>query len=209
VTVPPIAFLGSPYLQDPDLTIWNGDVREVLRSLPDESVQMCVTSPPYWGLRDYGTEGQIGLEPYPDAHFATFPTELARRCIVAGTSERGCCRECGAPWVRVVEVESSWRSRSEGGATRGNLAPEGLVGAGTQRAVHGAGVSHDLDSRRRDFKGWEPSCKCGERGSSDGSLPAPCTILDPFFGSGTTGDEEKARDWPDPSADSRLDRRRD
>jgi site-specific DNA-methyltransferase (adenine-specific) len=42
--------------------ILEGDVREVLPRLPDESVQCVVTSPPYWGLRDYGIEGQIGLE---------------------------------------------------------------------------------------------------------------------------------------------------
>ena len=36
----------------------------------------------------------------PDAHFATFPDELPRRCILAGTSEHGVCGECGAPWVR-------------------------------------------------------------------------------------------------------------
>ena len=35
-----------------------------------------------------------------DAHFATFPDELPRRCILAGTSERGVCADCGAPWVR-------------------------------------------------------------------------------------------------------------
>lgn len=39
-----------------------GDCRDVLKSLPDESVQCCVTSPPYWGLRDYGVGGAIGLE---------------------------------------------------------------------------------------------------------------------------------------------------
>jgi site-specific DNA-methyltransferase (adenine-specific) len=44
-----------------------GDVREQLRRLPDASVQCCVTSPPYFGLRDYGREGQIGLEGTPDA----------------------------------------------------------------------------------------------------------------------------------------------
>src|SRR6185436_385890 len=37
------------------LTILQGDCREVLKTLPDESVQCCVCSPPYWGLRDYGT----------------------------------------------------------------------------------------------------------------------------------------------------------
>ena len=40
-----------------------GDCRQVLRTLPDASVHCCVTSPPYFGLRDYGHAGQIGLEP--------------------------------------------------------------------------------------------------------------------------------------------------
>jgi DNA modification methylase len=44
-----------------------GDVRERLRDLPAQSVQTCVTSPPYWGLRNYGVEGQIGLERSPQA----------------------------------------------------------------------------------------------------------------------------------------------
>ncbi len=43
--------------------ILTGDCRDVLRTLPDESVHCVVTSPPYWGLRDYGVDGQIGLEP--------------------------------------------------------------------------------------------------------------------------------------------------
>lgn len=47
-----------------------GDVLDRLRELPDKSVQCAVTSPPYWGLRDYGVSGQIGLEPTPDAYVA-------------------------------------------------------------------------------------------------------------------------------------------
>lgn len=42
--------------------IMTGDCREVLLTLPDESVHCVVTSPPYWRLRDYGVNGQIGLE---------------------------------------------------------------------------------------------------------------------------------------------------
>lgn len=134
---------------------------------------------------------EIATEPYPDAHFATFPQKLVEPCILAGTSERGCCPECRAPWQRVVEVESSWRLRAENGATRGNLAPETLVGAGTQRAVHGAGVSHDLNSRRREQKGWRPTCECGDESGVIGWVgtvaheTVPCTVLDPFLGSGT------------------------
>ncbi len=50
--------------------IHQGDCREVLRTLPAESVQCCVTSPPYWGLRDYGVEGQLGLERTPEEYVA-------------------------------------------------------------------------------------------------------------------------------------------
>lgn len=45
-----------------------GDVRDRLRELPDESVHCVVTSPPYWGLRDYSADGQLGLEPTPEEH---------------------------------------------------------------------------------------------------------------------------------------------
>ncbi len=45
-----------------------GDAAEVLKTLPPESVNMCVTSPPYYGLRDYGEQGQIGIEQTPDEY---------------------------------------------------------------------------------------------------------------------------------------------
>jgi DNA modification methylase len=45
----------------------------------------------------------IPTAPFSEAHFATFPPQLVERCIRAGTSERGCCAACGAPWVRVTE----------------------------------------------------------------------------------------------------------
>ena len=50
--------------------ILQGDCREVLKTLPDGSVNCCVTSPPYFGLRDYKVDGQIGLEQTPDAYVA-------------------------------------------------------------------------------------------------------------------------------------------
>lgn len=52
-------------------TLLQGHCLEVLRTLPAESVQTCVTSPPYFGLRDYGCDGQIGLESTPDAFVAS------------------------------------------------------------------------------------------------------------------------------------------
>lgn len=52
------------------IEILTGDCREHLRNLPERSVHCCVTSPPYFGLRDYGHEGQMGLEPTPDEFVA-------------------------------------------------------------------------------------------------------------------------------------------
>lgn len=54
-----------------NLQIYTGDCREVLPKLATESVQCCVTSPPYWGLRDYGHADQIGQEPTPEAYVET------------------------------------------------------------------------------------------------------------------------------------------
>jgi DNA modification methylase len=51
-----------------------GDVRQRLAEIPDASVQTCITSPPYWGLRDYGEDGQIGLEQTPDEYVAEMVT---------------------------------------------------------------------------------------------------------------------------------------
>lgn len=51
-------------------TIAHGDALACLRELPDESVHCCVTSPPYWGLRDYGVAGQLGLEKTPEEYVA-------------------------------------------------------------------------------------------------------------------------------------------
>jgi len=50
--------------------IYNMDCLEGLKQLPDNSINCCVTSPPYWGLRDYGVEGQIGLEKTPEEYVA-------------------------------------------------------------------------------------------------------------------------------------------
>lgn len=58
----------SLVLDDGLCQIYLGSCMDILSKLPDESVQCCVTSPPYWGLRDYGCEGQIGLEKTPQEY---------------------------------------------------------------------------------------------------------------------------------------------
>ena len=63
--------------------VLQGDCREVLKTLPDKSVHCVVTSPPYFGLRDYGHDGQIGLESTPEGYVAEIVSALreARRVL--------------------------------------------------------------------------------------------------------------------------------
>lgn len=63
--------LAAPYYADDQVTLLLGDALDVLRSMPDTSVDCIVTSPPYFGLRDYGTEGQYGMEATPAAYVET------------------------------------------------------------------------------------------------------------------------------------------
>jgi site-specific DNA-methyltransferase (adenine-specific) len=73
--------------------IIQGDCIEGLRTLPDASVHCCVTSPPYWGLRDYGHDGQIGLEATPEAYVA--------RMVEVFREVRRVLREDGTCWVNL------------------------------------------------------------------------------------------------------------
>lgn len=63
--------MNGPYFRDDQVTLWLGDALAVLREMPDASVDCCVTSPPYFGLRDYGVEGQYGLESSPAEYVET------------------------------------------------------------------------------------------------------------------------------------------
>lgn len=73
--------------------IFCGDAPEVLRQLPSESVQMCVTSPPYYGLRDYGVDGQFGCEPSPLAY--------AERLVEVFREVRRVLRQDGTLWLNI------------------------------------------------------------------------------------------------------------
>jgi len=79
--------------------IITGDCREVLASLPDRSVQCCITSPPYFGLRDYGIDGQIGLEQTPEA----FVAEM----VAVFREVRRVLREDGTLWLNLGDSYSS------------------------------------------------------------------------------------------------------
>ena len=74
-------------------TIHVGDCLESLKGMPDQSVNCCVTSPPYFGLRDYGVDGQIGLEPNPD--------EFVAALVAVFREARRVLREDGTLWLNL------------------------------------------------------------------------------------------------------------
>lgn len=320
--------------------ILSGDVIEQLRTLPSESVHCVVTSPPYWGLRDYGYPSQIGLEATPEeyldrmvevfrhvrrvmhasgslwlnmgdsyvsnphgnsptfdpkypngrdrsegngcnragqtglkskdlmmmpardplamvvnpqpfslemcgscqvvyaqrdyrklpqdekeqricscgkvewvSHFATFPERMVTPCILAGTSEYGCCHHCGAPYERIVErakvgdwhpnktrggdrtVPATCGMRADGKHARGAVnriesksSPNGDQFSSSRLALSREAARrgtgrHDGYFDAPETLGWRPTC-------AHPLFPSEithCVVLDPFSGSGRTG----------------------
>jgi DNA methylase len=101
---------------------------------------------------------------FTGAHFATFPPGLIEPLIRAGTSERGCCAACGAPWVR--QTEGTVRDRTFDGS-----------GGIDERKANGRGGSAGFIVTTTT--GWRASCSCN-------ADVVPATVLDCFLGSGTT-----------------------
>ena len=119
---------------------------------------------------------EINTQPRPEAHFATFPDELPRRCILLSTSEHGVCAKCGKPWERLVErgaqphdgsTSTPYDHKSNGGRLQLR-----------RQALRERGWGDDYNTPVRDL-GWEPSCSCG-------AGVEPGMVLGPFVGSGTT-----------------------
>lgn len=84
-----------------------GDAFSMLATLPTESVQCVVTSPPYWGLRDYGTNGQLGLEKTPQEYLANMRLifEQVRRVL----------KKDGTLWLNIGDTYNSSTRWSGGG----------------------------------------------------------------------------------------------
>ena len=95
------------------IRILQGDCRSVLATLPERSVQCCVTSPPYYGLRDYKVAGQIGLENSPDAYIA----EL----VSVFRDIRRALRDDGVLWLNLGDSYHNFRTHMNGGAPTNTL----------------------------------------------------------------------------------------
>lgn len=113
--------------------------------------------------------------PYPGAHFATWPPDLVRPMIRAGTSARGVCPECGAPWARITNRNGTTPHPAQ---PQDHLPEAGKRENGTRgnRLANVGQYAGDTTTT-----GWAATCDHGDL------PPIPATVLDPFSGSGTTG----------------------
>jgi len=114
-------------------------------------------------------------------HFAVFPPKLIEPCILAGTSKKGCCPECGGPWERVVE-------KYDTGSTQ--KMPDGMAThAGDHGTIHKDGREKGKGGNpvmANKTTGWRPTCS--DYCSDVIHDPVPCIVLDPFMGSGTVAE---------------------
>lgn len=142
--------------------------------MPDKRIQsMASNGHPCWTQNEKGERVRnkrdvwtVPTIPYPGAHYAVFPPNLIEPCILAGTSAKGQCPECGAPWVRKIQTGVRVKHESE---------PQ-TVGSG--RGAGGDRSKHAPQPERKDL-GFFPSCSCNAGDS------IPDVVLDPFGGSGT------------------------
>lgn len=105
--------MGTKFLQ--------GDCLEVLQGLPDVSINCCVTSPPYYGLRDYGVNGQIGLEETPD--------EYIEKLVNVFREVKRVLRDDGTLWLNIGD--------SYAGSNKGVMADGSVVGGSKQKTNKG------------------------------------------------------------------------
>jgi DNA modification methylase len=125
----------------------------------------------------------VATQPYPGAHFATFPEKLIEPCIKAGSSEKGVCPECGAPWVRLVE-RTGYHFPEDDAASK-------QIAAGVRISEKKSGADYARFKAANPDRqlGWRPSCGHGTMAEAitHSMRTEPAVILDPFAGSGTTG----------------------
>ena len=118
----------EPYYTDDAITLYLGDALHTLQGLPDQSVDCCVTSPPYFGLRDYGEAGQYGLEASPAEYVETMRALFAEVWRVLADD--------GTLWLNIGDSYSgSWGNQGR--------KPE----RGTQRPINGGMLTPVNDGR--------------------------------------------------------------
>jgi DNA modification methylase len=129
-----------------------GDALDQLRLLPAASVHCCVTSPPYYGLRDYGVDGQIGLEPSPDEYIAAL--------VNVFREVRRVLRPDGTLWLNLGDsYAGSWGAQNRGGApsSASTLRGNGHIGGGPKiKSLSAIQMRRTHTGSTRDLGGIKP-----------------------------------------------------
>ena len=115
----------------PETKIVCGDALDTLRKMQDNCVHCVVTSPPYFGLRDYGQPGQIGLEPSPQ--------EFVAKLVEIFREVRRVLREDGTCWLNLGD---SYAAQRGGTAMPAETLAGGVGGKGDAKAHRGHGAVH-------------------------------------------------------------------
>lgn len=122
--------------------VYHGDALSVLRELPSESVHCVVTSPPYWGLRDYGVEGQLGLEATPE--------EYVSKMVEVFREVRSVLRDDGTLWLNLGDCYAT------GGGSVGRCPGGGEQG---ERFLRQGMIN--TQPNRMPLEGLKPKDLCG------------------------------------------------
>lgn len=168
-------------------SIYGGEVKDYTGTQKNNSVDPVMQATRPKGRMITVTEGRnkrsvwtVATAPYPEAHFATYPPDLIKPCIMAGTSAKGCCAKCGAPWERVID-------RGELVADRKSVEIWKPIKRDDSRSAWsrpGGKVETVAPNCHYENKtlGWQPTCECdaidrriigsplGERAGNDPSL---------------------------------------
>lgn len=120
------------------LRLIHGDALEEMRKLEAGSVQACVTSPPYWGLRDYGVAGQLGLEPTPEEYVA--------RMVEVFREVRRVLRDDGTLWLNLGDSYAQNEVRHKQGGPNSSL----RYGAGCDKATETYAIETTQTGRKLD-----------------------------------------------------------
>lgn len=150
-----------------------------MRNRNNPSFQSYMKDLPAENGRNIRSVWTIATKPMPKIfgveHFATFPPSLVEPMIKAGTSEKGCCPECGSPWERMTKKDNP--------STDGKTSSAYAVGMTANRLAMKRQAARERGEEfvnRIITTGWRPICV-------HNLDPIPCIVLDPFFGAGTTG----------------------
>ena len=137
--------------KQPELNqIYQGDSLTIMRGWPDAFIHCCVTSPPYWNLRDYGVAGQMGLEKTPEEYIA--------KMVMVFREVRRVLRDDGILWINLGDsyAGSGKGPTSDGSLQKSNMGPlTGHPSRGQRiESVHGeSGQTAGIDFGNADSCG--------------------------------------------------------